>query len=229
MACAASRNPSAASGRSTTSTSRSAGRGPCATRRQRRRQVDDPEDPERRARAGRRDDRGGGVPLAEHTPEARARRRHRHELPGDEPGPDPDRRAEHVPHARGRNGSSASSTTRTAERRATALFEMLEVEVDPQRAGGRPRRRPAAAHRDRQGDPQGRQSPDPRRAVDGARRVGRRAAVRLPAQAEGEGCRDHLLSATAWTRSRASPTARRSCATAAMSSPRRWRNCRSRR
>ena len=49
----------------------------------------------------------GGTPLTEHTPEAAAPGRHRHDLPGDEPGADADRRPEHLPDPRGTRPRSA--------------------------------------------------------------------------------------------------------------------------
>ena len=45
-----------------------------------------------------------GQPLPSHRPRRAAPGRHRHDLPGDEPGSDPHRRAEHLPDPRGQSG-----------------------------------------------------------------------------------------------------------------------------
>ena len=168
------------------------GRDPCAARRERRRQIDDSQDPERRPRPDGRTDRG--LRRAARRTHARRRqaRRHRHDLPGNEPRADLDRGAEHLPQQRNEELRSASSTTNGASDALARLFESLGVEIDPQARSGRSVRGPAPVHGDRQGDLPQRPCSHPRRADD--RALGRRGreTVHVPSQAQIRGRRDHL-------------------------------------
>ena len=78
-----------------------AGRGACADRPERRRQVDDDQDPDRRLPPGRR--RGRASTASRSTcasPQEAQRARHQHDLPGDQPGPLPLGGREHLPRPR---------------------------------------------------------------------------------------------------------------------------------
>ena len=168
---------------------------------------------QRRARADAGTIEVDGAPLTTIHPEALARGRHRHDLPGDEPGPDADRRAEHLSQQRART-RLRPDRRQTAAPRSRELFRALGVDIDPTAmvadlsAGQRQLTEIVKAISrtckvlilD-----------EPTTAL--SRRRGR-AAFRLPAPAQIARAWRSSTSRTAWTRSSGSPTARRSCATA---------------
>ena len=201
-----------------------AGRGPRAGRRERRRQVDPPEDPAGRATrpdAGR--DRGRRRARTDLTRSRRPRRAgigmvfQEFSLV-----PDPDRRAEHLPRRRAAGGggliddrqAASASRARSSPRWASTSIRAPQV--------GEPGHRVLAADRDRQGAGAGRPRPDHGRADGQPRAAETEALFELDRPAEGARASRSSTSRTGWTRSTGSPTASRSCATASGCSPSRW-------
>ncbi len=203
--------------------SRSAhGRGPCADRPERCRQVDDDQDPDRRLHARTPARSASTASRSSFTsPQEAQRNGHQHDLPGDQPRPLPLGDREHLPRpqnlplracstgrpctARPARCSRASTSTSTCAGRSMDLFH----------------RRPADG-RDR---PRGRFPGEARhhgRADLLARRARGRRAVRRHPPAQAPRASRSSSSATSSTSSMPSATASPSCATAARSRGRRW-------
>ena len=144
------------------------GRNPRASWRQRRRQVDHPEDPERRACSRLR---ARSRSTASRLPSSRPRPRAAAGIAMifQEMSLIPTLTvAQNVFLTREAKSGFGLIDDRTAERRAAGALRHAGGLGRSEGAGRRSRGRPAAAHRDRQGDLAGRQGPGARRALDRA-------------------------------------------------------------
>ena len=127
------------------------------------------------------------MPLTEHTPEVARPRRHRDDLPGNEPDPDADRCTERLPDRERRKERFGLIDDREARAEGARALRRCSMSTSIRTRSSAISARPAATHRDRQGDlRRTRKSADSRRALDRARpRPDVETALRLSPQAQG--------------------------------------------